>query len=603
VTATGTAARSRVAPVAPPRAAPARRSVARVVLAVIGLLAIYGVLSLANDPHAFLGTDTGGKVATLRAMDARGDLDPDLGYWAERFDPDGLAHPIALNYHIAHRWVNVTTLPMIYAATPLYDLGGLRGILLIPMLGGCLSALAARALARRLATGNPDLTGWVAFWAVGLATPVAVYALDFWEHTIGLAAMLWGVVALLDVAKHAPSPASPPSLVDGASTVSSGEQAEPVSPASWRMAMLGGAAFGVAATTRTEALVYAAVTFVAVGVALLADRRRDVLRVAAGAAVGFTVPIALNHLLERAVLGQGLRASRASGAVSDGAGNAADRAGDALRTTVGLNHFGPPAVDWLLGALIVAFLALAICVLLRGRGPRPAVWFALACAALLYVLRFESGLGFVPGMLVASPLAVAGVVAGLDRRWSSRPACLVGAIALAALPLVWLYQYRGGANPQWGGRYILCSGVLLAVLGVVALVARGTRALVPALVAALLVTGCGLTWLAIRSHSVADSARVLETTDDPVLTIGLPHLLREWGAFYRPDRPLLTAERDSELPVALDVLEGVGASDVTVIARVPAEAPRRLGPFVRTGSAALAWTPGVDLVVARYHRP
>ena len=124
----------------------------------------------------------------------------------------------------------------------------------------------------------------------------------------------------------------------------------------------------------------------------------------------------------------------------------------------------------------------------------------------------------------------------------------------------------------------------------------------PALVAALLVTGCGVAWLSVRSHSVADSARVLETTDGPVLTIGLPHLLREWGAFYRPDRRLLTAERDSEVPVALDVLEGVGASELTVIARVPAEAPRRLGPFVRTASAPLAWTPGVDLVVARYRR-
>lgn len=597
MTVTGTAAPSRVAPVAPASAAARRRSAARVVLAAIGLLAIYGVLSLANDPHAFLGTDTGGKVATLRAMDARGDLDPDLGYWAERFDPDGLAHPIALNSHLGDRWVNVTTLPMIFAAAPLYDLGGLRGILLIPMLGGCLSALAARALARRVATGNPDLTGWVAFWAVGLATPVAVYALDFWEHTIGLAAMLWAVVALLDVAKR-PSP-----LVDGASTVSSGDDRPRRSPpVAWRMAMLGGAAFGVAATTRTEALVYATVSFVVVGVALLADRRRDVLRIAAGAAVGFAVPIGLNHLLERAVLGQGLRASRASGAVSDGAGNAADRAGDALRTTVGLNHFGPPALDWLVGALIVGFLALAMYLLLREGGPQPAAWLAVAGAALLYVLRFDSGLGFVPGMLVASPLAVAGVVAGLDRRWSTRPAWLVGAIAIAALPLVWLYQYRGGANPQWGGRYILCSGVLLAVLGVVALVARGKRALVPALVAALLVTGCGLAWLSIRSHSVADTARVLETTDDPVLTIGLPHLLREWGAFYRPERPLLTVERDSELPVALDILEGVGASGLTVVARVPAEAPRRLGPFVRTGSAPLGWTPGVDLVVARYHR-
>jgi hypothetical protein len=245
---------------------------------------------------------------------------------------------------------------------------------------------------------------------------------------------------------------------------------------------------------------------------------------------------------------------------------------------------------------------LAMYVLLRGSGSQLMAWLAFAGAALLYVVRFDDGLGFVPGMLIASPLAVAGVAAGLHRRWSTRPACLVATIAIAALPLVWLYQYRGGANPQWGGRYILCSGVLLAVLGVVTLVAVGARALVPALVAGLVVTGCGLAWLSVRSHSVADSARVLERAHGPVLTIGLPHLLREWGAFYRPDRPLLTAERDSELPVALHVLEGVGATHLTVIARVPAEAPPRLGPFVRTASAPLAWTPGVHLVVARYER-
>ena len=96
-----------------------------------------------------------------------------------------------------------------------------------------------------------------------------------------------------------------------------------------------------------------------------------------------------------------------------------------------------------------------------------------------------------------------------------------------------------------------------------------------------------MAWLSVRSHSVADSARVLDKTEGPVLTIGLPHLLREWGAFYRPDRPFLTAETAAELPVALDVLDGVGAAELTVIARV-------------------AWTDSfdgrVDLVVARYHR-
>ena len=58
------------------------------------------------------------------------------------------------------------------------------------MLGAVLCAFAARALARRLGGGD----GWAAFWIIGLASPVAIYALDFWEHTLGLALMLWGVV-------------------------------------------------------------------------------------------------------------------------------------------------------------------------------------------------------------------------------------------------------------------------------------------------------------------------------------------------------------------------------------------------------------------------
>jgi len=578
-------------PPAPVDGARAPRSGVRVVLAVLALLVVYGALSLANDPRAFLGTDTGGKVATLRAMDARGDLDPDLGYWAEQYDPHGVAHPIALNYHIGDRWVNVTTLPMIYAAVPLHELGGLRGILLLPMLGGCLSALAARALARRIAARDRDRAGWVTFWAVSLATPVVVYSLDFWEHTLGLAAMLWGVVALLDVADR-PAP-----LVDGASAVSSGERAEPVSPAGWRAAALGGAAFGLAATMRTEAIVYAAVTFVVVGVTLLVHRRRDVLRIGAAAAVGFVVPLGLNHLFERVVLGQGLRASRASSAVSDGGNDVGDRLGDAFRTTVGVNNFHPPAADWVIGGLIAAFVAIAVVLMLRGRRWPVLAWVALLGAALLYVVRFGDGLGFVPGMLVASPLAVAGLVGG----WSSTSGRRVAAIAIGALPLVWLYQYRGGANPQWGGRYVLLSGALLAVLGVVALCARGRSALVPIVVAGLLVTGCGLGWLSVRSQGVADSAAVLDTTA-PVLSIGLPHQLREWGASYGPERRWLTAELASELPVALDVLDAVGARRLTVVARTRSQAPRRLGPFVRTGREALPGVPGVDLVVARYQR-
>ena len=125
------------------------------------LLAVYVALSFLNDPHGYLGTDTGGKVATLQVMDHRGHLDPDVGYWAAPWDPAGRLHPLYYTSHLGHRWVNVTTLPALYLAYPLFRAGGYRAALLVPMLGSVLAALAARALARRLGAPPRVVTGVV----------------------------------------------------------------------------------------------------------------------------------------------------------------------------------------------------------------------------------------------------------------------------------------------------------------------------------------------------------------------------------------------------------------------------------------------------------
>jgi hypothetical protein len=456
---------------------------------------------------------------------------------------------------------------MLYAAVPLYELGGLRAILVLPMLGGVLTALAARALARRLGS----TTGDAAFWLVGLATPVAVYALDFWEHTLGLAAMLWAVVLLLDVAEDR---------------------------AGWRAAAGGGVLFGAAATMRTEAVVYAAVTALVVGAAVVSARRRDLLRCAAAGAVGFVVPLGVNQVLEHAVLGQGLRAARASGAAADAGSHVTARIEDALRTTVGLNNFSPPLADWVIGGLIVVLIAVGVRALLAQHRRVAVLGVAFGAAALLLTVRLRSGLGFVPGMLVTSPLAVAGALTcGSDRRFV-RPAL----IALGALPLVWWFQYGGGANPQWGGRYVLCSGALLAVVGVVALARRGPRALVlPALLAAL-VTGAGVAWLSERSHAVAHSMEQITDRPGPIVTTGLPHLLREGGAFFTPGSRWLTAEVGSEVPAALAVLERRQARGFTLVARFRRQAPAWLGDYRRVDRHHIGFVGDVELTVARYRR-
>ena len=122
-------------------------------VAGIVLLLVYVVLSFAMDPEGSLGTDTGGKVATVKVMSERGDLDPDVGYWASEWDPEGDVHGLYYTAHIGDRYVNVTSLPLVLAARPLYDVGGYRAALLLPMLGAWM-----RLLLGAIERGRPGIS-------------------------------------------------------------------------------------------------------------------------------------------------------------------------------------------------------------------------------------------------------------------------------------------------------------------------------------------------------------------------------------------------------------------------------------------------------------
>ncbi|MGH9165983.1 MAG: hypothetical protein ACRDZW_10790, partial [Acidimicrobiales bacterium] len=477
--------------------------------------------SLANDQRGHLGSDTGGKAATLAAMAERGGLDPDLGYWAERWDPDGRVHPLLFISHLGDRWVDATTMPMLVAAYPLYRIGGYRLALLLPMVGAVLAALAARALARRLGGGG----GWTAFWVIGLASPVAVYALDLWEHTFGVAAMAWGVVFLVD-------------LVQGRR--------------GWPAALAGGLAFGAAATMRTEALVYAAVAVAATGVVLLA-RRRVVLALASGvlAAVGLVVPIVLNTALEVATVGQTIRSGRAAGTVAVAGVEGGLRLREAAVTALGFLPSSDP-VSWLLGLILLVLLGFSLRRLAGPGDPGPAV-LALVAATALYLLRLAGGPGYVPGLIPAAPLAVLGLVLG----WRVPAARQVLAIGLAALPLVWATEFVGGGVPQWGGRYVLTSGLLFANVGCVALPSLRPWAGRVVVGLAVVVTGLGLTFLSVRSHGFGRAGAELAGSPEPVLVSRVVQLAREGGVTSSHHR-WLTAATLADQRVAVDVVRRAG---------------------------------------------
>ena len=568
-----------------------RTSVARVrswlvrpVIAGLLLLVVYAGLSLAlNNPRGTLGTDTGGKLATLHEMDRTGSLVPDVGYWAQQWDPQGTLHPLHYTYDINGHWVNVTTLPMLEAAYPLYRLGGDRAVLLLPMLGGLLCAFAARALARRFVPGSDGRAsdGWRAFWVVGLASPVAVYALDFWEHTVGLGLMLWAVVRLLDV-------------LDRRGQESRNWRGR------WPGALAAGLLFGAAATMRTESLVYLVVGTGLTCLVMLWRERALVRPVITGVVtlVGAGLMVAANRALEQALLGTDLRGARVAGTANGAGTTLGNRAHEAATTAVGTGMTGlRSSSEWIVGTVAVALVALGAWGLAsrdRRRAALGAAAFAAGC--MVYLVRFAQGWGFVPGMLVASPFAAVGLLLA----WRRPALRLPAAIACAALPVAWYAQYQGGADPQWGARYILLSGALLTVAGVVAL-REAPRAFVAVVVLAAVTTAMGIGWLSVRSNTTADGMATIVARHDQLVISRQTHMLREGGAFYDANRHWLTATTPAQLRDAVRIAEKSGATEFALVGGEDQAPPSTLGGYTRGATERVPFIrPDVRLRVTTY---
>ena len=539
-----------------------RRPLAAALALAFALLA----LSFVNDPRGYLGTDTGGKIATLRAMEKHGGLNPDVGYWAERWDPQGRFHPLYYTSHLGGKWVNVTTLPAVFAAYPLFRVAGYRGALVLPILGVVLAALAARTLARRLSGGD----GSAAFWIVGLASPLTIYALDFWEHSLGVGLVAWGIVLLFDVAFELKR---------------------------WPWALGAGLLFGAAATMRTEALVYGAVATAATAVYALWRRRRLMPVVFGGLAVvvGLAVPLAANVALERATIGTSLRAERAAGTVaSAGSSGAQSRIDEAALTGLAIDPTFSLA-EYLLGVALLGLLLLVARRSERSRNEWRVVRLAAAGVAALYVIRFAGGLGFVPGLIAATPLAAF----GLAWAWKDERSRLLALIALAALPLVWAVQYTGGAGPQWAGRYILHSGLLLGIIGIVALRRLDRRVAVAGVVLAATVTAFGVGWLSLRSHDVAHAGAALAQRPEPVLISRVGHLMREEGWFL-DDHRWLTAVTDADARDAAQVVTAAGFDRFGLVELAQAGDPTAIPGFTPSGVDRLEFIAGVQLRITTY---
>lgn len=508
------------------------------VVGFVTLTAIYFCLSLTASPDAYLSTDVGGKTAALAAMIERGDWSPDLGYWAEASDPDGVAYPFAhTTLTETGWWVNTTSLPMVLAARPLWVAGGAQLALLIPMMAAAGAAVVAGQIQARLDSRG----GRSAMWVVGLTTPAVVYALDFWEHSLGLWLMALGTLLVLDSIE----------------STSDDDRTRPwlASPAA--KALGAGLAFGFGATMRQEAMIYGFVAGVLLTVELLrgASRRSwtgfgRALLPSAAMAGGGVLMLAMNAIIEAQLYGSAFRSSRSVDAAVVAGDEVGERIDAAFTTTLSpLNGVDPIATFF--GLAVLGGLVWLVLGIRTGSEVRLPAVFLVATAAILAVRVIRLGPSFVPGMVPTAPLVVIG--AGLG--WATRKQRLMLVMALGPLPLVYLTQYTAGAVPQWGGRYMLLSGLLLVVLACVELPRRHGEAFRGLVVAGLLVTACGVWFNAVRTNSLERDFEMIEDVADGAVVVWYDSVkAREAGPEIIEHRWLSTAG-DAERSTVLRILE------------------------------------------------
>jgi hypothetical protein len=510
------------------------------------LTVLYFGLSLLGSADAYLSTDTGGKTGALAAMVERDDWSTDLGYWAELSDPEGLAFPFAHTTRTENGWwVNTTSLPMVLAARPLWVAGGAQLALLIPMMAAAGAAVVAGRIQRRLDAER----GTAAMWIVGLSTPLAVYALDFWEHSVGVFLMALGVLGVLnsfDVSTRL-----------RAAMYASGA----------------GLAFGFAATMRQEALVYGFVSGVVFTIGQLGGGPRrsaanlsTALIPSAAMAFGAVGVLYVNDLVEAKFYGSSLRAGRSVGTVAGAASGFEERVNAGFTIALSpINAIHPVATFF--GLLILAGLVWLMITIRSGGAVRLPATLLIATAAILALRIIRFGPTFVPGMVPAAPLVIAGAFLGTRTR---QHRTVVG-IALGALPLIFLTQYPAGAVPQWGGRYVLLTGFLLVIVSCAELPRLHAVAFRGLLVAGVLVTASGVWFNAVRTTSLEDDFELIETVADGDVVVWYDSVKAREGGPEIVEHRWLSTVGDSERSAVLSILADESIDRFVYVDQIDAE--------------------------------
>jgi hypothetical protein len=377
-------------------------------------------------------------------------------YPAQTIDPQGIYFPMGRWFHAgsAGRFY-LSYLPYFSMASAFfYRLLGFPGLLVIPASGVLGTVWITYEVLRRRA---PDLA-WAGALAVGMASPVFIYGVVFWDHTL-VVLLAAGALALL-----------------------CGEIDRAPKIAFWRMTAAG-ALLGMGFWLRNE--VYLLVVAVAAAwlYAVPRARIRGALLLACGAAVPALGLWALNtHLIGSPFgwKGNDLIATRVGGAASLASGGAhaavwlGEKMGNAYYQLASPDYyaFNPSAV--------AAGLAMTVALLLSGgllrmgvRRQSRGMLVAGAIAGVGTGLLILSSRTVVSGLLPAAPIVALAFLTSPVAPWER---LLWGASAVFCAEVI-VTGTHGGM--QWGPRYLL--PILPPLIWLAAAAVARARAAAPSL--------------------------------------------------------------------------------------------------------------------------
>ena len=434
----------------------------------IGLLLLLGAIAVYVGTESAFVTDESFVVIQLDVIAETGDWH--LDHPLPEVDPEGAAFPL----HGASRYEDGYVLYekhplLVFLYRPVHGLFGISGLVGLSVLGTAGAALVAGLLAEHLRRG----TGALALWIVGAASPLFFDSFVVHAHSIaavGAAGATYLVLRSMERAAWAPSVAAVLCAL-------------------------------VVALLRTEGLFFAVALGGASALAGLVWRRLGL--VALGALVALAGPGA--YLLDQ------LWASVIAGDPVDV--DSFDRAQPSylagrftsLFVTLLLPGYRGDSLTETLTLVGSALLVVGLVIVNRRPHDRSAL-LVPGVGALMLVVRAALQWGPVPGLLVAFPVGVGGLLLA-ERELLERPAVRVMLATSGVYALgVALTQYPLGGHTEWGGRYFALAVPLLGAVAAVAISRARERWAPDVERGVLMALGAGAVALAVLAVSTISGA-------------------------------------------------------------------------------------------------